>query len=299
MYEKMKRLAIFSLMSLLLPICVHAQDLIVTQEGNSFKAYNLDIGTSFVYYQFSDSTDSPLQKMDKSNILIIKKQDGTKIVLDNQQDEDGSSSNQGVVKSVLPPVESGVSPEIIANLQIGSLIEFNDDTKGIVFYLDGEGHGLAVYLYEKKGIKGEAPFQWQIAKHWYDCEDIKGIPNEHNRDFAMGLGSVYCDAAQMEIGMNNLPAINWCRNVGPDWYLPSVEELMMLLDVANQGKGKSGMISKAIKANGGDAFKTTSGAYLSCSEVDNTDVYAVFPLGANILQVNKYDYYYCRAIRMF
>lgn len=295
----MKRLAIFSLMSLLLPICVHAQDLIVTQDGNSFQAYNLDIGTSFVYYQLSDSTDSSIQKMDKSNILIIKKQDGTKIVVDNMQNGDGANSNQGIVMSVLPPVESDVSPEIIANLQIGSLIEFNDDTKGVVFYLDGEGHGLAVYLYEEKGIKGEAPFQWQKAKHWYNCVDIAGIPNEHNRDFVMGLGSAYCDAVQMEIGIYNTPAINWCRSIGSDWYLPSVEELVMLLDVANQSKGKNGMISKAIKANGGDALKSTAGAYLSSSEVDNTDVYAVFPTGAHIQEVNKYDFYYCRAIRMF
>lgn len=290
----MKRLAFLPLLSLLFPFCTQAQDLIVTQDGNSFQAYNIDIGANSVYYQLSDSIGSPVSKMDKSNVLIIKKQDGTKIVPD-----DKSNGDNNVVRTVLPPVESGVAPEIIANLQIGSLIEFNDDTKGIVFYLDGEGHGLAVYLYEEKGTKGDAPFQWQKANHWYNCDDIKGIPNEHNRDFTMGLGSAYCDAVQMEIGINNSPAINWCRSIGPDWYLPSVEELMMLLDVANQGKGRNGMISKAIKANGGDAIKSTSGAYFSSSEVDNTDVYAVFPTGSHIQQVNKYDYYFCRAIRMF
>lgn len=294
----MKKLAFLPLLSLLFPLCAQAQDLIVTQDGKSFQAYNIDIGTNSVYYQLSDSIGSPLNKMDKSNVLIIKKQDGTKIVPDAQPIDDNNKS-VGAVKTVLPPVESGVAPEIIANLQIGSLIEFDDDTKGIVFYIDGNGHGLAVYLYEERGIRDEPPFQWQKARHWYDCADIKGIPNEHIHDFTMGVGAVYCDAVQMEIGINNSPAVNWCRSIGPDWYLPSIDELLMLLDVANQGKGRNGAISKAIKANGGDAFRASSGAYLSSSEVDNTDVYAVFPTGSKIEQVNKYEFYCCRAIRMF
>ena len=55
-------------------------DLLVNQEGESLKVYNLDITSSnFVYYTLSEEPDAPLHKILKDNILIIKKTDGTKI----------------------------------------------------------------------------------------------------------------------------------------------------------------------------------------------------------------------------
>lgn len=55
-------------------------DIVVLQDGQSLKVYNLDIMSSDnVYYTLSEEEDAPLRKLKKSEILIIKKADGTKI----------------------------------------------------------------------------------------------------------------------------------------------------------------------------------------------------------------------------
>lgn len=55
-------------------------DLLVKQDGESLKVYNLDISSSDkIYYTLTEDDDAPLQRISKNNVLIIKKADGTKI----------------------------------------------------------------------------------------------------------------------------------------------------------------------------------------------------------------------------
>lgn len=55
-------------------------DIMVLQDGQSLKVYNLDITSSGnVYYTLSGSEGAPLQKIKKSDILIIKTAGGIKI----------------------------------------------------------------------------------------------------------------------------------------------------------------------------------------------------------------------------
>lgn len=56
-----------------------SQDMIVTNDGTSLKVYNLEVSSNSVFYQLEDKSDAPLQKMLKSDILIIKRADGTKL----------------------------------------------------------------------------------------------------------------------------------------------------------------------------------------------------------------------------
>ena len=56
-----------------------AQDIIVKNDGESLKAYNLEISGQSVFYTLTEAQDDTLHKLSKSDILIIKKADGTKI----------------------------------------------------------------------------------------------------------------------------------------------------------------------------------------------------------------------------
>lgn len=226
-----------------------AQDLIVKQDGVTIKAYRTDIGKSTVYYQLEDNERSPISSISKSEVLIIKMQDGTKIVM-NEEESKTIAENDVVQNEYVPrlPVESGADPEAIAKAEIGSLIEFYDGSKGVVFYLDGNGHGLAVCLYHFSEY-------WQNTGSWYDCIDVEAIPNEKNKSMQMGLGVAYCNAAIKQCRLENLPAIQWCRSFGSDWYLPSLGELYELLVVSNLAKGTGGPISHILKANGGDPIQ--------------------------------------------
>ena len=288
---RIKELVLIGLF-VLFTFVVKAQDLIVKQDGETIKAFRTDVGKTAVYYRLEDNEKSPLLTISKSDVLIIKMQNGEKIVMDEAESKAEKTDNEGFVYIPKYPSEPVADPEMIAKAEIGSLIEFYDGTKGIVYYLDGNGHGLVVYLYEGKTL------HWQNASSWHNCVDIKAIPNERNTEIQIGLGATYSEAAIKQLGLEEVPAIKWCQSIGQDWYLPSFGELYELLIVANHSKGGKGPISRAIKANGGDSFAFLSDYYLSSSEEDNTDVYSIFNTG-EIKIVKKYTPYSCRAVRMF
>lgn len=62
-------------------IYVQAQDLIVTKKGESLKVYNVEIGSSAVFYQLTDGADAEIKRMAKDDVLLVKMADGTKIDL--------------------------------------------------------------------------------------------------------------------------------------------------------------------------------------------------------------------------
>ena len=75
----MKRFLLISILSLTLGIAAKAQSVIVTNDGDAIKAYNIEVTGNSVYYQKSVESDSPIQKINKSDILIIKMEDGSKL----------------------------------------------------------------------------------------------------------------------------------------------------------------------------------------------------------------------------
>lgn len=98
-----------------------AQDMIVTNDGKSIKAYNLEISSNSVFYQLENKSDAPLQKMLKSEILIIKKADGTKLDFDattqpattTSTSPSQSATTQITVES-LSPAEKAANEALIA-----------------------------------------------------------------------------------------------------------------------------------------------------------------------------------------
>lgn len=291
--KAMKRLFAVVILLALSITAAMAQDLIVKQDGETIKAYRTDVGKTAVYYRLEDNEETPILSIPKADVLIIKMQDGTKIVMDEEEpkaipENDVTKNENEYVPRF--PVEPVADPETIAKAEIGSLIEFYDGSKGVVFYLDGNGHGLAVSLYQMSEF-------WQNTSSWYECIDVEAIPNEKSKFMQMGLGAAYCDAAIKQCRLEDLPAIRWCRSFGLDWYLPSLGELYELLVVSNLAKGTEGPISRIIKANGGDPIQDYF-YYLTCSEDDNTNLYSIIGLG-EIAIVKKYYPYPCRAIRMF
>ena len=60
--------------------CAYAQDMIVTNDGKTIMAYNTDFSPSnAIYYQLENSNSAPLQKINKSEVLIIKLANGSKV----------------------------------------------------------------------------------------------------------------------------------------------------------------------------------------------------------------------------
>ena len=192
---------------------------------------------------------------------------------------------------------------------IGELKVFPDGSKGIVFYLTDDGHGLAVSL-------DEVELKWENVSDSHKCRDIAALPNV-NRDpnymtFQLGLQNT--NAIIQELG-EQASAASWCIRHGENWYLPSAGELWYLFYEANEGglpqclglKGSdlwrsreqkvySGPISTALLNAGGKSFNNNE--YWSSTENDNDDVNVVKAIG-RISQSEKHDLKLVRAVRAF
>lgn len=57
----------------------YAQDLVVTNQGKTYQVYNLEVGDKAIFYQLENNPDAEIKRMNKSDILIIRKKDGTKL----------------------------------------------------------------------------------------------------------------------------------------------------------------------------------------------------------------------------
>lgn len=126
---------------------VFAQDLIVKNSGESVKAYNLEIAGSSLFFQLTAEPNAPVQKLPKTEVLIIKKADGTKIDLDAPaaqpaaqqavQQQSATQNQGGVVMQTLDML----SPEEKAENQ--RLIDKQHEP--IKFVVDQEPEAFALF----------------------------------------------------------------------------------------------------------------------------------------------------------
>ena len=74
----MKQLLLFLFLSV--AATASAQDVLVTEDGESIQAYDVDIsGSQKIYYKTGAGDDAPMKSIAKEKILLWKKADGTKV----------------------------------------------------------------------------------------------------------------------------------------------------------------------------------------------------------------------------
>ena len=77
---------------------IQAQDIIVTNDGESIKAYNVEIGQKNVFFQRSPELNSEIKRIDKKTILIIRMADGTKIDPNATTEQASRSAEQQIIR---------------------------------------------------------------------------------------------------------------------------------------------------------------------------------------------------------
>lgn len=93
-----------------------AQDIIITQEGDSHKVYEVEISASSVFYKLENKADAALQKMKKSDVLMIKFQDGRKVIMGDEETNTPAQSPTTEAANE-PTAPLAHSPEIIRKNQ--------------------------------------------------------------------------------------------------------------------------------------------------------------------------------------
>lgn len=195
--------------------------------------------------------------------------------------------------SAMPVLAQTTAPSAsapAASGTVGTLKTFPDGTKGVVFYTDGQGHGLAVSL-------DQTTLPWENVRRSRDCRNIALLPDE-------GDPSPYCQPGQgyeqtkailAQIG-SVASAAAWCTAHGEGWYLPSAGEMFHLLKMANQGRERNGAVSRGIVANGGQAI---TGGWFWCSNENDTDEAFNISQNGGISSEDKTEVLPTRAVRAF
>ena len=188
------------------------------------------------------------------------------------------------VESLSPAIEE-VIPEK-QSICVGRVYTFEDGSKGVIFYTDGE-HGLVVSMVGTKCSWCEGNF----AK-----KDIYELPNqcdEGSEKLQLGEGEAF---SQIIHNALHSPIIIWCYSLGTGWYLPSANELHHLFYYANDAKVRGSIISTALKKNGGQALQ--KGWYWSSSECNREEAVNVSEDGDTGTELKKVKNL-VRAIRAF
>ena len=171
------------------------------------------------------------------------------------------------------------------SVSIGGLMRFPDGSQGVVFYLDGQGHGLAVSL-------DMTTAQWQAGKK-KDCLNIAQIPDGDGENICVvGLGKQYTSTLVSQL-WGKAPAAEWCIRHGDGWYLPSAGELSKLFSTEKETKK---MISASLKQCGGAGLADEW--HWSSSENDKDEAINVSSSGWTTSE-DKIEILHVRAVRAF
>ena len=87
---------------------------------------------------------------------------------------------------------------------VGDCLMFPDGSRGVVFYITNDGHGLAVSI-------DEAELKWENVSNSRQCHDIATLPNEDrvSKYFSYQLGWQNTNAIIQQLGAMQAPAANW------------------------------------------------------------------------------------------
>ena len=93
-------------------VSASAQDVLITQEGDVKKVYDVEVGPSTVFYKEADKADAPTLRIKKADVIMIKRKDGTKYDLGNGNNVvNNSQTAQSPHTQAAAPVATSVSAE--------------------------------------------------------------------------------------------------------------------------------------------------------------------------------------------
>lgn len=144
--------------------------------------------------------------------------------------------------------------------KVGDLYTFSDGSKGIIFYLTGDNHGLVVSL-------DVFSAKWENERRSRGCHDIAMLPNEEKgaSEMTFELGYQNTQYIIKALGPSEAPAAEWCTRHGEGWYLPSSGELWYLFSE----KCDITVINQSLESNGG--VELTKAWYWSSTECSDEE----------------------------
>ncbi len=179
--------------------------------------------------------------------------------------------------------------------EIGDYYDYNG-IKGVVCALsDNHLHGLVISLDE-------------VYLHWdeYRKPDLRKTGIAHNSDGEANMKAVEEYIAANGLTWDHFPAFKWCKDHGEGWYLPSIDELLLISHNYNGGnrvqfdRHTRNKFNQSLKDNGGERMDRMV-YYFSSTEKDEKEALTVH-MGLEppyVIPIPKYNKFLVRAVHKF
>ena len=97
---------------------VQSQDVLITKGGDVMTVYDVDVSNASVFYRLENNEQSSIKKMDKAEIFMIKRPDGSKLTFD-EASAAAPASSDAAVPAQLATASGGISnPDVERNRQL-------------------------------------------------------------------------------------------------------------------------------------------------------------------------------------
>lgn len=208
-----------------------SQDLIVKRDSARIEARVTEISPESVRYKRFSNPDGPTYVLPVSDIRRIEYSNGEKEFFGTRRD-DGSGRSAGVqpILSAVQPTPPAVPAEDVNVYEVGDYYDV-DGVRGVVCQLsDGGRHGLILSLHE-------AMLPWS---HFDRKDRIRAVGAADRRDGSANMQAVEKYIAANGLSWGDFPAFEWCRQQGEGWYLPAVDEILVIGHLYNGGTRLAG-----------------------------------------------------------
>lgn len=191
---------------------VSAQDIILLRDASEIEARVTEIDdTDVVYRRFGDSI-GPLHRIARADVFAITYANG-------EREAFSEENSFGTARYPLPPVSRSYA--------VGDLFDEGGVTGIVIHTTDGGRHGVLLSL-NSADLAFVSPKERDLAEITIGLSDTQ--------DGWQNLLVMERFVQEKGLSWSSFPAYEWCRSLGPGWYLPAVDELKYLICFSQDGQ---------------------------------------------------------------
>lgn len=269
-----------------------AQDLIFKTDASPIEAKVMEITPTEVRYKRFSNPDGPTYVLPVKDIRYIEYPNGEKEVFTTAEAIPATPLTPAAPVAAAPVA---AAPQVEKTYEIGDF--YNEDgLTGVVCQLsEDRKHGLIISMQE-------IYLPWSTFKK----EDFRTVGASDRRDGAQNMKTVETYVADHNLSWADFPAFDWCRRQGEGWYLPAIDELLVIGHLYNGGTRMAGdrrarnRFNDSLKDHGGERMDRMV-YYFSSTEMDEKNAYtshmAIDP--PYVIEIPKHNKFLVRAVHKF
>lgn len=251
------------MVALVTSIELQAQDIILLRSAEEINGKVVEISSDELKYRRADMKDGPIYTIKVSSVFSVTYANGTVESFNSSSDTSSDSE---------PTYDSYPYPNVTKSYKVGDFFD-EDGIRGVVIHTTDNGrHGLILSCRESSDN-----MSWGYVKKNERVEVFE--TGARNRDDGWeNMKTIAEIIDKTNLSWLDFPAFNFCRDMGHGWYLPAVNEIMMIFNLASEHPKKQYDLKPYKEVNNALNRLSSYGVdgyhpYMSSTEVDYYEVY--------------------------